>query len=153
MAQPRYDAVADFYARSFDSADDSVSRALLGLLGRPIGLHILDVACGHGRMTRELARRGADVVGIDISERMIRIAQEAEQNEPLGIRYIHADVTAPDVLDSAEFDAVTWAFEVSRDRVAVQLPCASAWELRSVNGGGIRGCRRCGRAGAGSGGS
>jgi hypothetical protein len=46
-----------------------------------------------------------------------------------------------------------WAFEVSRDRVAVQLPCASAWELRSVNGGGIRGCRRCGRAGAGSEGS
>jgi hypothetical protein len=45
------------------------------------------------------------------------------------------------------------AFEVSRDRVAVQLPCASAWELRSVNGGGIRGCRRCGRAGAGSEGS
>jgi len=95
MSQARYDAVADFYARSFDSADDSVSLALLGLLGRPNGLHILDVACGHGRITRELARRGANVVGIDISERMIRMAQEAEQNEPLGIRYIRADVTAP----------------------------------------------------------
>jgi 2-polyprenyl-3-methyl-5-hydroxy-6-metoxy-1,4-benzoquinol methylase len=113
MAQARYDAVADFYARSFDSADDSVSLALLGLLGRPIGLHILDVACGHGRITRELARRGADVVGIDISERMIRMAQEAEQNEPLGIRYINADVAAPDVLDSGEFDAVTCSFGLS----------------------------------------
>jgi len=113
MSQARYDAVADFYARSFDSADDPVSLALLGLLGRPIGLHILDVACGHGRITRELARRGADVVGIDISGRLITMAQEAEQNEPLGTRYIHADVTAPDVLDRGVFDAVTCSFGLS----------------------------------------
>ncbi|HMG64876.1 MAG TPA: class I SAM-dependent methyltransferase [Streptosporangiaceae bacterium] len=35
------------------------------------GLHVLDVACGHGRLTRELARRGADVAGIDISGNLI----------------------------------------------------------------------------------
>ena len=56
---------------------------------------------------------------------------------------------AAGLLDSV----VMGAFEVSRDRVGVQLPYAFAWELRSVSGGGIRGCRRCGRAGAGSEGS
>lgn len=113
MAKARYDAVADFYAAGFDSMDDSVSQALLGLLGPVTGLQVLDVACGHGRITRELARRGADVVGIDVSEKLITKAQEAEQNEPLGIRYIHADVTAPNVLDDAAFDAATCSFGLS----------------------------------------
>src|SRR5690348_3893869 len=46
--------------------------------------------------------------------------------------------------------AQMWALEVSRDRVAVRLPDVLAWGLRCVGGGGIRGCRRCGRGGAGS---
>jgi 2-polyprenyl-3-methyl-5-hydroxy-6-metoxy-1,4-benzoquinol methylase len=113
MAHARYDAVADFYVSGFDSTDDSVSLALLELLGPVAGLRVLDVACGHGRITRELARRGADVVGIDISGNLISKARESEQNEPLGIRYIHADVTAPEVLGGHEFDVVACSFGLS----------------------------------------
>jgi ubiquinone/menaquinone biosynthesis C-methylase UbiE len=113
MVPARYDAVADFYVSGFDSTDDSVSVALLDLLGPVAGLQVLDVACGHGRITRELTRRGADVTGIDISGNLIRKAQETEQNEPLGIRYIHADVTTPEVMDSREFDRVTCSFGLS----------------------------------------
>lgn len=58
MTPARYDAVADFYVSGFDSTDDQVSAALLDLLGPVAGLRVLDVACGHGRLTRELARRG-----------------------------------------------------------------------------------------------
>jgi 2-polyprenyl-3-methyl-5-hydroxy-6-metoxy-1,4-benzoquinol methylase len=83
MVQARYDAVADFYISGFDSTDDSASVAFLDLLGPVAGLRVLDVACGHGRITRELARRGADVAGIDISGNLIRKALETEQNEPL----------------------------------------------------------------------
>jgi 2-polyprenyl-3-methyl-5-hydroxy-6-metoxy-1,4-benzoquinol methylase len=89
MVPARYDAVADFYISGFDSTDDSVSVALVDLTGPVAGLRVLDVACGHGRITRELARRGADVVGIDISGNLIRKASETEQNEPLGIRAGH----------------------------------------------------------------
>jgi 2-polyprenyl-3-methyl-5-hydroxy-6-metoxy-1,4-benzoquinol methylase len=113
MAQARYDAVADFYITAFDSIDDSVSLALLDLLGPVVGLRVLDVACGHGRITRELARRGADVTGIDISGSLISKARESEQNEPLGIRYVHADVTAPDVLADREFDMAACSFGLS----------------------------------------
>ena len=96
MELARYDAVADFYISGFDFTDDSVSVALVDLLGPVAGLRVLDVACGHGRMTRELARReSADVAGIDISGNLIRKARETEQDELLGIRYIHADVTTP----------------------------------------------------------
>ena len=113
MAEARYDAVADFYAAGFDSIVDSVSQALLGLLGQLAGLRVLDIACGHGRITRALARRGAEVVGIDISGKLIRMAQEAERNEPLNIRYIQGDVTAPNIFDTAAFDAATCSFGLS----------------------------------------
>jgi 2-polyprenyl-3-methyl-5-hydroxy-6-metoxy-1,4-benzoquinol methylase len=113
MVLARYDAVADFYISGFDSTDDSVSVALVDLLGPVVGLRVLDVACGHGRITRELARRGADVAGIDISGNLIRKAKETEQNQPLGIRYIRADVTTPELLGGGEFDMVTCSFGLS----------------------------------------
>lgn len=113
MAVARYDAVADFYANGFDSTNDSVSLALLELLGPVAGLHVLDVACGHGRVTRELARRGADVAGIDISGNLIRKAREIEQREPLGISFVQADVAAPGSLGSREFDLVACSFGLS----------------------------------------
>jgi 2-polyprenyl-3-methyl-5-hydroxy-6-metoxy-1,4-benzoquinol methylase len=94
MVRARYEAVADFYISGFDSTDDPASLALLDLLGPVGGLRVVDVACGHGRISRELARRGADVVGIDISGTLIGKARQTEQEEPLGIRYIQADVTA-----------------------------------------------------------
>ncbi len=37
---------------------------------------VLDVGCGTGRTTRPLADRGHDVVGIDVSERMVAQARE-----------------------------------------------------------------------------
>ncbi len=113
MTQARYDAIADFYASGFDSADDPATRALLDLLGPVAGLRVLDVACGHGRITRELARRGAQATGIDISGNLIGKARENEQNEPLGLRYLHADVAAPGVLGDDKFDAVTCNFGLS----------------------------------------
>jgi 2-polyprenyl-3-methyl-5-hydroxy-6-metoxy-1,4-benzoquinol methylase len=92
MEVARYDAAADFYVAGFDSADDSVSLALLDLIGPVAGQRVLDIACGHGRMTRELARRGAAVTGIDISAALLERARGAERAEPLGISYLHADI-------------------------------------------------------------
>lgn len=113
MVRARYDAVADFYISGFDAADDPASLALLDLLGPVAGLRVLDVACGHGRISRELARRGAEVAGIDISAALISKARQAEQAEPLGIRYIHADVTAQGALGQSGFDAATCNFGLS----------------------------------------
>lgn len=40
------------------------------------GARVLDAGCGTGLMTAELARRGADVVAVDISPQLIAIAEE-----------------------------------------------------------------------------
>jgi ubiquinone/menaquinone biosynthesis C-methylase UbiE len=117
MVRSRYDDVADFYVDGFDSVDDPVSRALLELLGPVEGLRVLDIACGHGRITRELARAGArqPTIGVDSSAALLGRAKEAEQENPLGIRYLHADVTASlDWLDDETgFDAVTCHYGLS----------------------------------------
>jgi 2-polyprenyl-3-methyl-5-hydroxy-6-metoxy-1,4-benzoquinol methylase len=131
MTEARYNAVADFYISGFDSADDPASLAMLELLGPVAGLRVLDVACGHGRISRELARRGADVTAIDISASLISKGRETEQNEPLGIRYIRADVTTSAALGNAEFDAATCNFGLS-DIDALDAAVAS------VSGGPVR---------------
>jgi ubiquinone/menaquinone biosynthesis C-methylase UbiE len=115
MTEARYDAVAEFYAAAFDAIDDPASRALLSLLGPPAGRRVADVACGHGRITRELARRGAEVTGVDISAALIDKAIAAERGGPLSIRYVHADIAAavPPGLGTSTFDAVTCNFGLS----------------------------------------
>jgi 2-polyprenyl-3-methyl-5-hydroxy-6-metoxy-1,4-benzoquinol methylase len=113
MVRARYDAAADFYINGFVSVDDPASLALLDMLGPVTGQRVLDVACGHGRITRELARRGASVVGVDVSGVLISKAVEAEQNDPLGIRYVHEDVTSAAVLGNGDFDAVACNFGLS----------------------------------------
>jgi SAM-dependent methyltransferase len=113
MPEARYDAVAEFYASAFDGLDDPASAALLDLLGPLAGLRVLDVACGHGRLTRELARRGADTTGIDISAALIAKALQAEEEDPLGICYFRADAASGAALGPAVFDAVTCHFGLS----------------------------------------
>ena len=68
------------------------------------GARVLDVACGHGRHSLELARRGFTVTGVDLSPRSIALAREAAERDGLDTTF--------DVLDAreldfhAEFDAV-----------------------------------------------
>jgi ubiquinone/menaquinone biosynthesis C-methylase UbiE len=47
----------------------------------------LDIGCGEGHNTRLMAKRGARVSAIDISEVFIRHAQDTEKEAPLGIDY------------------------------------------------------------------
>ena len=65
---------------------------------------ILDLACGFGRHSLELARRGFDVTGIDITCDYIRYATEQAEKEGLNARFICMDIR--DVSFENEFDVV-----------------------------------------------
>jgi len=86
LGQARYDEVADDYAAMFgDQLDDPATSALLELLGEVLGLHLLDAPCGQGRVARDLARRGAKVVGVDLSVVLLGKAREFEESASLGV--------------------------------------------------------------------
>ena len=77
--EPQYDSIADAF---LDHAEDGFYNAhidrpaCLGLLGDVAEARVLDAACGPGLYAEELVRRGAEVVGIDISPRMVEISAE-----------------------------------------------------------------------------
>jgi 2-polyprenyl-6-hydroxyphenyl methylase/3-demethylubiquinone-9 3-methyltransferase len=71
------------------------------------GMRVLDVGCGEGVFAAELARAGAQVVGIDAAEEPLRRARA--RHPELDLRLVDGEGDWP--LPDAGFDAV-WAGEV-----------------------------------------
>ncbi|MEM8788149.1 MAG: magnesium protoporphyrin IX methyltransferase [Pseudomonadota bacterium] len=72
--------------------------ALLALLPEDLhGARVLDAGCGAGQLTALMAARGADVLGVDLSPRLLALA---EQNLPPAlrgqVRYAAGDMLAPE---------------------------------------------------------
>jgi 2-polyprenyl-3-methyl-5-hydroxy-6-metoxy-1,4-benzoquinol methylase len=107
-ATARYDDIAEWYVPWIDTAPGFVCDPALGVITERLdGQRWLDVACGAGRTSRELARRGATVTGIDLSERMIAVAAaDAEERPQLSYRV--GDITRlAEWWDGAPFDGAT----------------------------------------------
>ncbi|MDK2798735.1 MAG: hypothetical protein PWQ70_354 [Clostridiales bacterium] len=54
---------------------------------------ILELACGTGNITTRLAKRGYEMIGIDLSEDMLNVAVQKARDMDLDILYIHQDMT------------------------------------------------------------
>ncbi len=80
--------------------------AFLKFIGNLGGRTVLDAGCGEGYNTRILARSGAQMVGVDISQRLVELARQEEQKEPLGIGYEVASFSKLSLFDDATFNTV-----------------------------------------------
>lgn len=49
--------------------------------------HLLDLGCGTGFFSEHFARKGADVVGVDLSDELLLTAQKNAREQKLSIRY------------------------------------------------------------------
>ena len=68
------------------------------------GLNILDIGCGGGLISEPMARLGANVTGIDASEKNIHIAKLHSKKNGLKINYLHS---SPENLKNIEkFDII-----------------------------------------------
>jgi SAM-dependent methyltransferase len=78
--------------------------ALKRMIGDVEGKKVLDIGCGEGYFSRFFARKGASVVGVDLSDALIKAAVEEEQKQPLGVKYFVADAANVNMLESESFD-------------------------------------------------
>lgn len=98
------------------------------------GERIADVATGTGRASREIARLGAGVVGVDIAEPLLDAARNIARKQKLAIEYRLGDAEALPFNDG-EFDGVISTFGLmfapDQQRVASELArvCRSGGRL------------------------
>jgi 2-polyprenyl-6-hydroxyphenyl methylase/3-demethylubiquinone-9 3-methyltransferase len=96
------------------------------------GLHILDVGCGGGLVCEPLARMGANVLGIDPSEKNIHVAAAHAANSDLAVDYRF--ITAEELAASGHrFDAVL-ALEVVEHVADLESFLAACQNLVAAGG-------------------
>jgi ubiquinone/menaquinone biosynthesis C-methylase UbiE len=102
---------AEFWAKEVRSGKD-VFRDLfnnpefLKFIGTIKNKKILDAGCGEGYNTRIFAKLGAHVTGVDLSKKMIHLAQEEEKKHPLDIDYRIASFSNLSDFKDESFDIV-----------------------------------------------
>jgi SAM-dependent methyltransferase len=102
VRESRYDDVADWYSGFVRQwANDASPPTPVDLTG----LRVLDMACGMGELSRDLAARGASVLGVDLSVRMLAYAR-AQAVAAHDIEYVVGDVTAVAWWDETPCDVV-----------------------------------------------
>jgi SAM-dependent methyltransferase len=101
----------DPYHRYFGPLTAQAGAALLDALdAAPAGKALLDLATGPGYLALHAARIGyGPVVGIDFSEAMVALAQQAASADASGVQFKPGDAEALDEADAA-FDTVSMNF-------------------------------------------
>src|SRR6185295_9499379 len=92
-----WDTIADDWVTHADSSDYQnlfLVPRMLQMVGDVNGRRVLDLGCGEGRYSRELARRGARVTGVDASARLIEVARERTRAEAAAVTYYCANANA-----------------------------------------------------------
>ncbi len=103
-----WNAVAGWYDEMLQSGEgtyqgDLILPNVLRLLALKKGERALDLACGQGFFSREFFKAGAEVVGVDLSPKLIELAKG---NSPREIKFGVSPADKLPFLDSNSFDVV-----------------------------------------------
>jgi 2-polyprenyl-3-methyl-5-hydroxy-6-metoxy-1,4-benzoquinol methylase len=134
--KPWYEKLFANYARTYDEEGFTQGTVQeVGFIERVIGRNkqarILDVGCGTGRHSIELARRGYHVTGIDLSPAQLKQAREKAMAAGLSVRFIQKDARKAGF--SKQFDLVIMLCEggfslmaTDEENYAILASCAKA---------------------------
>src|SRR2546425_404963 len=109
MSPGSWERMAEWYdAKQGDTGDlwhrTLIDPTFLRVVGEVRGLHVLDLGCGNGSLSRRFSGEGAKVVAIDASAPIVERARAGESQEPLGIEYRVADAARLEFLRDGSFD-------------------------------------------------
>lgn len=98
-----------YYLRSYkDIIDERRTLKEVNFIEKALDLpkksHILDLCCGHGRHSIELAKRGYLITAQDLNEKFLRLASKEAKKEDVRIRFVCKDMR--NIPFFKEFDAV-----------------------------------------------
>ncbi len=118
-SENQYDAIAGAYQDSkrlpFRRYVEAYS--LFEILGDLRGTRVVDLACGDGFYTRRIKSAGAlEVIGVDLSAEMVRLAEEEERARPLGCRYLHRDAAAVELPGRVDLVVAVYLLNYARTR-------------------------------------
>src|SRR3989344_7618591 len=99
-----WEPVAEWYDKLLAGEDTYQAKVILSNLLRllpPQGKRIIDIACGQGFFSREYAKGGADVLGVDISPELI---ERAREHKTQSARFEVASASRMEKAETGEFD-------------------------------------------------
>lgn len=128
---------ADDYDRHRPGFPDSLHERLSERGWTLPGMRALDIGTGTGSLALGLARRGLDVVGLDVSEPLLVVARDRASTLGLEVRFVHG--TAEETGQEAGcFDLVTagqcwWWFDAPRAAREVERVLRQGGRLLMAN--------------------
>jgi 2-polyprenyl-6-hydroxyphenyl methylase/3-demethylubiquinone-9 3-methyltransferase len=72
-----------------------------------MGRRVLDVGCGGGILTESMARKGADVTGIDLSDKALKVADLHSLESGIQVRYEKIAVEELAAREPGSYDVIT----------------------------------------------
>jgi ubiquinone/menaquinone biosynthesis C-methylase UbiE len=118
QAEKAWDKLANWYsARKWGSYEFKIQLpAISDLLGNLRGKSLIDIGCGPGTYSVEFAKRGANVLGIDLSRKMLNNAGDSAKMADAKLTLQKADVRLIPYLDNS-FDIAVIILTILNDRI------------------------------------
>lgn len=138
MSEDRYSEIGERFRDVAPKAmlrADILTPSFLDVVGNVRGKACLDLACGDGYYTRLLQDAGAArTVGVDISSKMITLANQEKSASGRDIEYLVGDVTS--MPDLGRFDVVTAVFLLHYAKTKEELLSMCQGIAKSTAAGG-----------------